>query len=112
MTDRRSTAERDAFAREACTAIEAVLEQRCSGTKIASWIAVDHLHRRDRRLRAAPAPWRSVGQPRLAGEETLTSVLDGVAPRGTGQTESQWLRRARGSQALACSSTSRDPAGR
>ncbi len=45
MTDIPSEADRDAFARDASAAIEAVLDRRCPEMRIAFWSAVDLLYR-------------------------------------------------------------------
>jgi hypothetical protein len=62
MTDVISEADRDAFAREAVAAIEAVLDRRCPETKTAFWTAVDMLYRLDSQPRAVPRP-NPDGQP-------------------------------------------------
>ncbi len=49
MTDPVSDAQRDACAREAAAAIEAVLDLRCPEMKIAFWGAVEKLYRLDAR---------------------------------------------------------------
>lgn len=58
MTDVFSDADRDACAREAAAAIEAILERRCPEMKAAFWSAVARLYRLDVRpgvrLPAAP----------------------------------------------------------
>lgn len=47
MTDGLSEAERHAFAREAATAIEAVLDRKCPEMKRAFWTAVDRFYQLD-----------------------------------------------------------------
>ena len=47
MADVVWSAERDACAREAAEAIEAVLDRRCPGIKVAFWSAVEKHYRLD-----------------------------------------------------------------
>ena len=47
MTDVLSQHDRDACARDAFAAIEAVLDRRCPEMKIAFWAVVDRLYRLD-----------------------------------------------------------------
>ena len=67
MADPFSDEDRDACAREAATAIEAFLDQRCPEMKIAFWSAVGKLYRLDTPsggpCPAPPGPTLDAGPP-------------------------------------------------
>ncbi len=68
MPEAISEAEREAFARDAFAAIEAVLDRRCPEMKNAYWAAVDLLYRLDSRpgRQLGPATRPGLQVPSLA----------------------------------------------